>query len=103
MDSVDIFNIKIRFYDGVESAVRIDETFYIGLCKFEADVADIIKIESELINKVVIAKNNLSGRFEEGIFNYLYNTNSKSILLNLMKRSNKRKNVKSERIYCSIW
>ena len=67
IDSVDIFNVKVRFYDGVECAVKIDQTFYIGLCKFEADVADIIKIESELINKVVIAKNNLNGRYEEGM------------------------------------
>lgn len=67
MDSIDLFNIKIRFYDGVEGSVKIQDALYIGLCKFEADVTKIVKIESGLINKVVIAKNTLSGRYEEGI------------------------------------
>ena len=63
----DIFNVTVRFYDGVEGILRVEEVYYIGLCKFEADVAEIAKLESQLINKTVIARNNLTGRYEQGI------------------------------------
>jgi hypothetical protein len=66
MGSFDTFNVTVRFYDGTEGAVGIEDVYFIGLCKFEADVAEIVKLESELVNKKVVARNTFTGRYELG-------------------------------------
>lgn len=57
----------LRFYDGVQGTLKNDENIYcIGLCKFEYDVAQIIRNELDLIDKEVVAKNIVAGKYELG-------------------------------------
>lgn len=59
--------VLVRFYDGLETIINLEEVFKIPLFKFEYDVDLIINLEKKLVGKTVIARNPFSYVYELGL------------------------------------
>ena len=66
--SNDLSQVIIRFYDFVESIVKLNEVFKLHRLKYQVDIENIVNLEKKLIGKTVVARNDYSNVYELGMF-----------------------------------
>ena len=62
-------SLFIRFYDGQQAVVNLEEAYKISLFKFEHDVENIIRLEKRWVGEMVVA---FTFFYELGSFNFLF-------------------------------